>query len=74
MGKEPTVEGELDAISPILRGMKIEEGPFTEAEYTAVKKSIKEGRACGPDGIPPEVFNSCDSDNIILALANKLLD
>lgn len=44
LGKEPNIEGELDAISPISRGMEIEDGPFTEAEYTAVKKFIKEGR------------------------------
>ena len=49
LGKEPNVEGELDAISPILRGMEIEDDPFMEAEYTPVKKSIKEGRACGPE-------------------------
>ena len=29
--------------------MEIEDDPLTEAEYTAVKKSIKEGRACGPE-------------------------
>ena len=60
LGKERTVEGDLDAISPILRGMELEDGPITEAEYTAVKKSIKEGRACGPDGILPDVFKHCD--------------
>ena len=49
LGKEPNVEGELDAISPIVQGMEIEDDPYTEADYTAVKKSINEGRACGPE-------------------------
>ena len=74
LADERTVEGELDAISPILWGMGIVDSLFTEAEYTAVKKSIKEGRACRHDGISARVLKQCDLDNIILALANKLLD
>ena len=56
--------------------MEIEDGPFTEAVHgeSAVKRSIKEGRACGPDDIPPEIFQHCDLANIILAFAKKLLD
>ena len=56
--------------------MEIEDGPFTEAVHgeSAVKRSIKEGRACGPDDIPPEIFKHCDLAKIILAFANKLLD
>lgn len=56
--------------------MGIEDGPFTEAVHgeSAVKRSIKEGRACGPDDIPPEIFKHCDLANIILAFAKKLLD
>lgn len=74
LADECTIEGELDAISPILWGMGIVDSLFTEAEYTAVKKSIKEGRTCRHDGISARVLKQCDLDNIILAFANKLLD
>ena len=32
-----------------------------------------EGKAAGPDNIPPEVIKRCDLDDIILSYANKLL-
>ena len=73
--KEPVVEGELNEnISPILKSLYISDEPFTMDEYAAVKKTIKEGKAPGPDGIPPEVWKRCDLDDIILGYANKLLE
>lgn len=75
LGKEPVVEGGMETeITPVLQGMQISDEPFTAKEYATVKKSIKEGKACGPDGIPPEVFKHVDLDNIMLGFANKLLD
>ena len=44
----------------------IPEGPFTREEYTKVKNELKNGKVCGSDGIPPEVFKYCDLDNIML--------
>ena len=29
-----------------------------------------EAKACGDDGVPPEVINSCDLDDIILKFCN----
>ena len=43
-------------------------------EYAAVKKAIVEGKAPGPDGIPPEVWKRCDLDDILLRYANRLLE
>ena len=35
-------------------------------EFKKVKNSIQEGKAPGPDGIPPEVFKRCNVDELIL--------
>ena len=34
---------------------------------------MKTGKAAGPDGIPPEVYKSCDFDEICLQFCNKAL-
>ena len=78
LGKEPVVEGDLDEgeypLRPILQSINISDEPFSMAEYLAVKKAITEGKAPGPDGIPPEVLKRCNLDNIILDYANKVID
>ena len=52
----------------------IPDGPFTREEYTKVKNELKNGKACGTDGIPPEVFKYCDLDDIMLEFASNLLN
>ena len=42
-------------------------------EYKQVKRRITNGKAAGPDGIPPEVFKLANIDNITLEFANNLL-
>ena len=75
LGKEPTVEGQLDEIvHPILSSLGISDTPFTREEYVVVKKSLVEGKQSGPDEIPPEVWKRCDLDDILLGYANKLLE
>ena len=37
------------------------------------KKDIREGKACGEDGIPPEVIKRVDLDDIILDFCNSAL-
>ena len=60
LGKEATVEGEIDCdIEPVLRNMGIIDSPFTVEEYQLVKKTIVEGKSSGPDLIPPEVWKRC---------------
>jgi len=36
------------------------------AEYRCVKRKIINGKAAGPDGIPPEVFKLANIDDIML--------
>ena len=43
-------------------------------EYQQVKRKISNGKAAGPDGIPPEVFKLTNIDDIILEFANNLLN
>ena len=51
----------------------IETGPFTKQEFEKAKSSLKTGKACGPDGIPPEVFRLCDFDDLLLEFCNDTL-
>ena len=43
-------------------------------ESKNAKSELKNGKACGPDGIPLEVFKYCDLDDIMLEFANNLLN
>ena len=45
---------------------EINDDPFTLDEFIKVKSSLKSGKATGPDEIPPEVYKSCDFDEICL--------
>ena len=73
LGNEPEVVGDLGDITPVLQGIDISDEQFTAEEYDVAKQSIVEGKACGPDGIPPEVLKRCDLDGIMLGYANKVL-
>ena len=73
LGNEPQVDEEQTfEVRPVLQRMEIPDGVFTIEEYTEVKKAIQCGKACGPDGIPPEVLKFCDLDNIMLGFMNQL--
>ena len=67
LGNEPQVDQSIVfEVNPVLQNLNIVDTPFTAEEYTAVKKDLKCGKACGPDGIPPEVLKYCNLDNIVL--------
>ena len=53
--------------------LDISVGYFTNSEYTKVKNNLIDGKATGPDGIPPEVFKYTNLDDIILEFANQML-
>ena len=42
-------------------------------EYRKVKSALKLGKAAGPDDIPPEVYRSCDFDDMCLKFCNDAL-
>ncbi|CAH1266614.1 Hypp3435 [Branchiostoma lanceolatum] len=52
----------------------IRDGPFDQEEYEKARKSLVEEKACGEDGIPPEVLKRCKGlDTIILDFCNRAL-
>ena len=75
LGKEPEISGVVgeEDLAKVLNDLQIEDGIFTSEELQSAKKSLCEGKASGPDNIPPEVLKRCDLDDIILEYANKLL-
>ena len=73
LGSDPVVEDADDDIPAIFANLDIDDGPFTPAKYTKVKTSLKQGKAAGPDAIPPEVLKNCELDDIILGICNLAL-
>lgn len=73
LGAKPTVENIDEHIEPIHQNLNINTEPFTMAEYKIAKAVIKEGKACGDDGIAPEVLKRCNLDEIVLEFCNDAL-
>ena len=74
LGDEPVVTNREEDIETVFEPLNIHDGPFTMEEYQQVKRKISNGKAAGPDGIPPEVFKLTNIDDIILEFANNLLN
>ena len=64
LGEPPVVEDPDEDIPTIFEDLDIKDDIFTLEEYRKVKSSLKIGKAAGPDEIPPEVYKSCDFDNM----------
>ena len=73
LGKPPAVDNEDQEILHVFHNLQYKTGAFDMDEYRKVKKQLVEGKAAGPDGIPPEVFKRCDFDDIMLEFSNGLL-
>ena len=73
LGEKPGTQDTVFVAEQVLQPGKIKTGAFTIDELAAVKKVLKTGKACGPDGIPPEVFKFCDLDEFVLFFCNKAL-
>ena len=73
LGNTPEVEEPDGGIPNVFEDLEIKGGPFTLEEFRRVKSSLKLGKAAGPDDIPPEVFKSCDFDEICLVFCNDAL-
>ena len=74
LGKEPQITAETTEIGKVFNDLHIIDTAFTHSELQQAKKSIKEGKAMGPDNVPPEVLKRCDLDDNILYFANKILE
>lgn len=59
---------ESEVIPAFFSNLDINDVPFTLAEYVKVKRSLKQGKSSGPDGIPLQLLKNCDLDIIQTAL------
>ena len=73
LGASPCVENSDEEVPTVFPNLGIEDGPFTKVEYEKAKSSLKQGKSAGPDNITPEVFKSCDLDDIVIRVCNKVL-
>ena len=56
----------------ISKQLDIKLGPFTKEELDSVLKKIKNRKAAGLDGIPPEVWKTRQFDDILLRQCNAV--
>ena len=68
LGKPPQISN--DEILPIAEELKIEKGMFSVDELQKAVKSMKNGKACGLDEIPTEVWKLDEFQHILLELCN----
>ena len=64
---------EQQNFQPILKDLQINDAEFTLEDVEEAKKSLKCGKAAGPDGIPSDSLKLCNLDDIILKFSNELL-
>ena len=74
LGQPPNITPEDPQIHQKSEVLDISTDPFTKEELQQAKRKIKEGKACGDDGITPEVLKRCDLDDIILQFCNRALE
>jgi len=55
----------------VFDSLGISEDPFTPEEFQSAKKSIRCGKACGEDGITPELLKYGGLDDIVLGFVNQ---
>lgn len=65
LGEEPNNTNPEGEIKTVFEELDISKTPFTVAEYRCVKRKIINGKAAGPDGIPPEVFKLANIDDYV---------
>ena len=73
LGQPPVVPNEEVDIAAVHPPQNISVDKFTKTELEEAKKSIKEGKAFGEDGVAPEVLKRVDVDDLILDFCNKAL-
>ena len=60
-GKFKATEAEADRDPLEELGPQLIADPLTEQAFVRALQKLKKGKACGPDGIPGEVFTHCES-------------
>ena len=73
LGSPPEVDDPDKDIPKIFEDLDIKDDKFTFEEFKKVKSSIKIRKAAGPDEISPDVYKSCDFDEICLDFSNHAL-
>jgi hypothetical protein len=73
LGSPSQVDDPDEEILNVLKGLEINDDPFTLEEFRKIKSSLKLGKAVGSDDILPEVFKICDFDEIRLDFCNDAL-
>ena len=72
LGNPPVISEEDTPIKTVSETvLEISEEPFTEAEYAKAKKAIRCGKACGNDGITPELLKYGGLDDVLLGFVNE---
>jgi len=77
LGKELTAVADSDRdgdLAKVLSDLEIPDGDFTQLELQAVKNKLCDKKQSGPDNISPAIIKRCDFDDIILDIANRLLN
>ena len=73
LGQPPQVPDDQIIIDPVHPPLNISTDDFDKIELELAKDKTTEGKACGVDGITPEVMKRVDIDDIILEFCNKTL-
>ncbi|KAL5268071.1 hypothetical protein ACHWQZ_G004952 [Mnemiopsis leidyi] len=74
LGQPPVVPDEEMEVSTVHSPQDIRVDHFSKEELLEARKSIKEGKAFGEDGIAPEILKRVDLDDLILRFCNRALD
>ena len=73
LGQPPVVPNEEVDIAAVHPPQNISVDKFTKTELEEARKSIKEDKAFGEDGVAPVVLKRVDVDDLILDFYNKAL-
>ena len=74
LGAPPDVPDEDLIIHTVSEELPISTDQFTAVEFDAARRSIKEGKASGEDGVPPEVLKRGGVSEIMLNFYNDALE